>query len=146
MATVESYNIDLSAAFSSIDIPVGALVLVADNVSTSAIRLSIRPLDASIPILADIRRTSIYDGGAVESQTYNNTLISGRTSLDDLVYSLSQEMHWMRIRQQDPNTNLWSMCEIRTFASAGGARTSICINWIYTGVTFQVPSEDIENA
>lgn len=46
----------------------------------------------------------------------------------------------MRIRQQDPATNLWSMCQVITFASNGGARTSICVDWFYTGVTFSAPS------
>lgn len=34
----------------------------------------------------------------------------------------------MRIRQQDPVTKLWSMCEINSFLSAGGARCSIRIS------------------
>ena len=59
------------------------------------------------------------------------------THLD--VYKRQQEMHWMRLRQQDPTTKLWSMCEIRTFASQGGERTTVCVEWLYTGATFIIP-------
>ena len=52
------------------------------------------------------------------------------------MYDQSEEMHWIRLRQQDPSTSLWSMCEVRTFSSKLGARTSICVDWLYTGVTF----------
>lgn len=52
----------------------------------------------------------------------------------------SQETHWMRLRQQDPATSLWSMCQITTFASAAGARVSIIVDWYYTGATFTVPT------
>ena len=46
----------------------------------------------------------------------------------------------MRLRQQDPATSLWSMCQITTFASAAGARVSIIVDWYYTGATFTVPT------
>lgn len=137
--TIESHNVNLSKVGSSIDIPLDHLIFTAQCTSSTSIRLSIRAQDASSPVLADIRRTSIYNGSTIESQTFNNTTVSGQVVLDDLVYSQSQEMHWTRIRQQDPDTKLWSMCEIRTFASQGGARTSICIEWLYTGATFDTP-------
>lgn len=46
----------------------------------------------------------------------------------------------MRIRQRDPDSQLWSMCEVRTFASQGGARTSICVEWLYMQASFVAPS------
>jgi len=139
-SNTESYNADLSKSRSALNIPLGSLVLTAQFGSTASIRLSIRAKDTATPVLADIRRTSIYDASAIESQTLNNTRISTSQVLDDVVYSQSQETHWMRIRQQDPATNLWSMCQVITFASNGGARTSICVDWFYTGVTFSAPS------
>ena len=139
-SNTESYNADLSKSGSALNIPLGSLVLTAQFGSTASIRLSIRAKDTATPVLADIRRTSIYDASAIESQTLNNTRISTSQVLDDVVYSQSQETHWMRIRQQDPATNLWSMCQVITFASNGGARTSICVDWFYTGVTFSAPS------
>ena len=81
---------------------------------------------------------SIYDS-ATDVQTNNNVTISASLTLDDIVYTMSQEMHWMRIRLQDPATKLWSMCEVRTFASQNGSRTTICIDWIFTGGSFAAP-------
>ena len=52
------------------------------------------------------------------------------------MYYKSEEIHLILLRQQDPSTSLWSMCEVRTFSSKLGARTSICVDWLYTGVTF----------
>ncbi len=138
-SNLECYNINLSQTGSSIQIPLQKLKLTVQNTSTSSIRLSIQAADASIPVLCDIRRTSIYGLSAIETQTNNNTTISGTIVLDDLVYSNSEETHWMRIRQQDPSTKLWSLCDVRTFASAGGARTSIYIQWISVGDTFRIP-------
>ena len=136
-AAPEVYNMDLSATGSTRDIPLGKLILNVQNGSSSSIRLSLRAANTAAPVLADVRRTSIYGGlGAVEVQTLDNTKISTRTVIDDIVYDQSEEMHWIRLRQQDPSTSLWSMCEVRTFSSKLGARTSICVDWLYTGVTF----------
>lgn len=84
-----------------------------------------------------MRRTSIYNGGTVEAQTFNNVTVSGRTVLDEIVNTLSQETHSMRIRQQDPVKKLWSLCEIYSFLSAGGARSSVRVQWIEYDVTYQ---------
>lgn len=133
---IESYNMNLSAPGSTKDIPIGKLILTYAYADSSSIRISIRAADAAVPVQADIRRTSIYDSAAIESQTNNDTKVSGVLSLDSTVYSQSQETHWMRIRQQDPDSKLWSMCEVITFASARGARTSACIEWLYTDSSF----------
>ena len=132
----ESHNVDLSKAGSSVNITIGKLVLIYAYADTSSIRINIRAVDTAVPVLADIRRTSIYDGSAIDSQTNNDIKVSASVSLDSTVYSQSQETHWMRIRQQDPVSSLWSMCEVTTFASARGARTSVCIEWIYTDSSF----------
>lgn len=93
---------DLSKSGSVLNVPLGSLVLTAQFGSTASIRLSIRAKDTATPVLADIRRTSIYDAAAIESQTLNNTRISTSQVLDDVVYSQSQETHWMRIRPTGP--------------------------------------------
>lgn len=46
----------------------------------------------------------------------------------------------MRIRQQDPVTKLWSMCEINSFLSAGGARCSIRIQWSEHDMAYAAPT------
>ena len=134
-AAMEYHNENLSTSGSLADIPLGKLILAAEYVTAGIIKLAVRAADASVPILTDIRRTGIYDT-TVRSQTNDSTAISGSVVLDDILYSSSQEIHWMWIRQQDPDSSLWSMCKVTTFASAQGARTSICVKWLYTDGTF----------
>ena len=89
----------------------------------------------------DIRRTTIYDGSTIETQTMNSTAVSASVALDGTVYTNSQETQNMRIRQQDPATKLWSMCEINSFLSAAaGARCSIRIQWSEYDVTYDAPT------
>ena len=85
------------------------------------------PKNTAAPVLVDLRRTTIYDGSTIETQTLSGSSISASIAIDGTVYTNSQETHNMRIRQQDPVTKLWSMCEINSFLSAGGARCSIRI-------------------
>ena len=139
-APVESYNMNLSAAGSSNDITLENLILTAAYVSTSLISLSIRAADPAAPVLADIRRTGIYSGSTIVSQTNDSVSVTNALVLDNNVYNNSSEIHWMRIRQQDPGSGLWSMCEVNTFSSAAGARTSISVDWLYTGSTFEIPA------
>lgn len=87
-----------------------------------------------------MRRTTIFNGSSIESQTNNNTSVSTRIVLDDLMYSQSQESHTILIRQQDPDTKLWSLCEIHSFISNGGARTSVWVQWSEIDVSYEVPS------
>ena len=47
----------------------------------------------------------------------------------------------MRIRQQDPATKLWSLCEILSFFSAGGTRCSVRVQWWEYDVSYEAPAE-----
>ena len=106
----------------------------------SALRISIAPKNTAAPVLVDLRRTTIYDGSTIETQTLNGSSISASIAIDGTVYTNSQETHNMRIRQQDPITKLWSMCEINSFLSAGGARCSIRIQWSEYDVAYAAPT------
>ena len=139
-APFTEYHVDLSAANSTLNIPLKDLVLTYQRSSASALRISIAPKDAAAPVLVDIRRTTIYDGSTIETQTMNSATVSASVALDGTVYTNSQETHNMRIRQQDPATKLWSMCEINSFLSAGGARCSIRIQWSEYDVTYEPPT------
>ena len=139
-ATPKEYHVNLSATGSSLVIPVGNLLLTYQNTSSTTVRISIAPKDTAVPILADIRKTSIYNASAIDAQTFENTTISSRTVLDDIVYSQSQETHSMKIRQQNPDTKLWSLCEISSFISNGGGRTSVLVEWIEYDVSYEVPT------
>ena len=104
---LEEYHVNLSATGSTFNLPLGSLILTYQNTSTTSIRITVAAKDTAVPVLTDMRRITIYNGSSVESQTYNNTTVSTRTVLDDLMYTQSQESHSMTIRQQDPTTNLW---------------------------------------
>jgi hypothetical protein len=136
--TLDEYHVNLSTANSTLNIPLDNLILTYQYVSSNSARITIAAKNTAIPILADMRRTSIYNSGSVESQTYDNTSVSTRTILDDIIYTLSQETHIMQIRQQNPDTKLWSLCEIHTFISNGGARTSVWVQWYKVGVSYEV--------
>ena len=56
------------------------------------------------------------------------------------MYTQSQESHSMKIRQQDPDTKLWSLCEVRSFFSEGGARASVWIQWSEVDISYEPPS------
>lgn len=78
-------------------------------------------------------------GGTIEVQTFDNTTVSKSVVPDSLMYSRSEEEHSIKIRQQDPATKLWSLCEIHSFISANGARTSVWVQWSGTDVTYAAP-------
>lgn len=98
------------------------------------------PKNTAAPVLVDLRRTTIYDGSTIEIQTLNGSSISASIAIDGTVYTNSQETHNMRIHQQNPVTKLWSMCEINSFLSAGGARCSIRIQWSEYDVAYAAPT------
>ena len=139
-APFTEYHVDLSAADSTLNIPLRDLILTYQRASASALRISIAPKNTAAPVLVDLRRTTIYDGSTIETQTLNGSSISASIAIDGTVYTNSQETHNMRIRQQDPVTKLWSMCEINSFLSAGGARCSIRIQWSEYDVAYAAPT------
>lgn len=116
------------------------LALTYQCTSATALRIAIAPREAAAAVVVDVRRTSIYNASTVETQTLNGSTIAARTVLDEIVYSNSQETHSMKLRQQDPVTKLWSLCEISTFISAAGARTSIRIQWNEYDVRYEAPT------
>ncbi len=122
------------------NIPLESLILTYQQISTTALRITIAAKDTSAPVLTDIRRITIFNSSSVESLTLNNTTISTRTVLDDLMYTQSQESHCLTIRQQNPIIKLWSLCEIHSFSSNGGARTSVWVQWNEVDVSYEVPT------
>lgn len=139
-APFTEYHADLSAVGSALVMPLKDLVLTYQCTSSTALRITIAPNDSAASVLVDVRRTSIYNGSTVETLTLNGSTVSGRVVLDDIVYTNSQESHSMQLRQQDPATKLWSLCEIHSFLSAGGARVSVRIPWSEYDVSCEVPT------
>ena len=139
-APVTEYHADLSAVGSELVIPLKDLTLTYQTTSATALRITMAPRDAAAPVLVDLRRTSIYNGSTVETSTLNGTSVSSRTVVDEIVYTNSQETHQMVLRQQDPVSKLWSLCEIRSFLSSGGARCSLRIQWSEYDVSYAPPA------
>lgn len=139
-ALFTEYHADLSTVGSALVMPLKDLVLTYQSTSSTALRITVAPVDAAASVLVDVRRTSIYNGSTVETLTLNGSTVSGRTVLDDIVYTNSQESHTMVLRQQDPTTKLWSLCEIHFFLSGGGARVSVRIQWNEYDVAYEVPT------
>ncbi len=78
---LEEYHIDLSATNSALNIPLGSLILTYQNTSTTSVRITVAAKDTAVPVLADMRRISIYNGSSVEAQTYNSVNVTTRTSV-----------------------------------------------------------------
>ena len=140
-AAPESYNYNLSASGSSASIPLGALTLTLTASSLQSLQASVSPASAGQTVPADIRQSSIYSTGTALGQTYNNLSITGSVPLGDVIYNESQAMNWIWVRQQDPSTGQWSMCEVKIFSSNLAARTSVCVQWLYTGAEFAAPAQ-----
>ena len=139
-APFTEYHADLSATGSTLAMPLKDLVLTYQNTSSTALHITIAPRETGAAVLVDARHTAIYNGSTVETTTLNGALVSARTVLDEIVYTASQETHSMVIRQQDPATKLWSLCEIHSFLSAGDARGSVSIRWSEYDVSYEVPA------
>ena len=139
-APASEYHADLSAVGSALVIPLKDLELSYQTTSATALRITMAPRDAAAPVLVDLRRTSIYNGSTVETTTLNGSTVSGRTVVDEIVYTNSQETHQMVLRQQDPASKLWSLCEVHSFLSAAGARCSVRVQWTEYDVAYQAPT------
>lgn len=140
LKSLDEYHVNLSTLNSTLNIPLKNLILTYQNMGTTSVRISVAAKDTAVPILTDIRRLTVFNTASVESQTFNNTNVSTSLVLDDLVYSNSQESHTMKIRQQDPDSKLWSLCEIHSFISDGGARTSVWVQWCEVDVDYEEPT------
>lgn len=139
-ASFTDYPLNMSTTGSVFNLPVGNLILNYQKTGTNTMRISVRSKDTATPITADISRTSIYGGGSTEAQYFDNAQISTLTTIDDTVYMDSQELHWIRVRQQDPTSSLWSLCVVRMFGSRNGARISIWVQWIEYNVSYSAPT------
>ena len=139
-APASEYHADLSAVGSTLVIPLKDLELSYQTTSATALRITLAPKDAAAPVLVDLRRASIYNGSTVETTTLNGSTVSGRTVVDEIVYTNSQETHQMVLRQQDPASKLWSLYEVHSFLSAAGARCSVRVQWTEYDVAYQAPT------
>jgi len=128
---VESYNFNLSAAGSSGSFDVGSITFTLSHVSTSDIRLIIRPSDLSKPVLIDLKRFGVFDATTAQSFIQNNYTLSGNLTVDDTIHTNSNDWQITWLRQRNPVTLKWSLCEYSVFASQNGSRVSLWVRWVY---------------
>lgn len=93
------------------------------------------PADSTVPVLVDVKRSSQFES-AIEGAQWDDATLSTQLTIDALVYNQSREQHRTLIRQQDPDTGLWSLCAVNLFSSGNAARVSVWVNWIETDVTY----------
>jgi len=127
-------RLDLSASGSVGEITIDNVIYRLSYGSSSGISASIGPVSDTVVI--DMKRATQYDGGSIEGSTYNNYSLASFQTFDSLIYTDSREMHRIWIRQQDPETTLWSLHEIKTFSSNGGARTTVWVYLVESGVSY----------
>lgn len=130
------YRANLSTPGSFLEVPLGGLVNYRlDYFSNVRLRLSISPIDK--PVVYDFRRFSAYDGGGASEGVYSDgATLSGPDIKDTEIYDRSREMHWVVIRIQNPDTQLWSTYEVRLFPSGGISRVLVWVNTIEEDVSY----------
>lgn len=132
----ESHLLNCTATDHTAVLPCQALAIIIQHHSSDSIRLILQVSERYTSIKTDIQKICFFDHGAFEFQSISRKLERDTVDYEDILSCHSQEIHWIRVRQQNPDTLLWSMCEIRIFASDHGHRTSVCIEWFYVDIPF----------
>jgi hypothetical protein len=126
---------DLSAAGSTMSIPVGNMVYTVSRQDANSV--NVRLSAASGSVLADVKKFSQYNANTIDAASYDSTTFTTTpVTIDTVVYNDSNEFHVTRIRQQDPVTGLWSIYDVNLLTSANGARTNVWVQQIATGLTY----------
>lgn len=138
----ESHLLNCSAMGHTAVYPCKALAIVMQYHSPDAVSLTLEVSDPFVSIKTDIHKICFFDHGALKSQSISRKLEKDKIVYEDILSNHSQEIHWIRVRQQNPLTQLWSMCEIRVFASDHGRRTSVCVEWFYVDIFFEETTKE----
>lgn len=126
-------NGNTSTSGSSIELTLMNVIYSIQYASTTASRLYIRPAGTALRV--DVKRATQYDTAA-EGEQWDNYNLTGSLSLDGIIYNRSNESHKTRIRQQNPVTGLWSLCDVDMFDSANGGRVTLTVTWYEVNVDF----------
>ncbi len=111
----------------------GDVIYRLEVVNTAELRLLILP--ATAPVLIDLKRFGQYDTAGLDATTLDNFTLSTSVNIDTVIFNSSREMHRTWLRQQSPETGLWSLDEIDLFVSNGSARITIWVYQIFTNVS-----------
>jgi hypothetical protein len=129
------YSSNLSVPGNVINARVGNLTYSVTNNDPTSVKVQLAANSGNV--LADVKKFSQFDGAGMDSDSWDNTRFTTTpTVIDAVVYDRSSERHITRIRQQDPETGLWSVHEVSLFTSAGGARTNVWVQEIATGLSY----------
>lgn len=130
------YSANLKDTGSYLEVPVGNIIYRIEYSTALDLRLKLKAAGET-SINADIKKFSQYNATANESVSNDSyTLTSTFLTIDSNIYHSSNEYHITRIRQQDPETNLWSICDVHLFASSSGARVDVWIEWKGVGLSY----------
>jgi hypothetical protein len=126
---------NLSEPQSSVDVSVGNLIYTAANSGENSLTVQLRSKTGGV--LADVNKFAQYNSINLNSTALDKTTFTTvPTTVDAMVYNNSNERHLTQIRQQDPETGLWSVHEVNLFTSAGGSRTDIWVRKIAAGLSY----------
>lgn len=132
----EIYSANLKNSGTYLDVPVGKIIYRIEYNSAIDLRLKLRAAEGT-SIIADMKKFAQYNATVCESGTNDNyTLTENFVTIDSNIYNSSNEYHVTRIRQQDPDTALWSLCDVYLFASSSGARVDVWIEWKGVGLSY----------
>lgn len=137
-APFTEYHVDLSAVDSTLNIPLKDLILTYQRASASALRISIVPKNTAAPVLVDLRRTTIYDGSTIETQTLNGSSISASIAIDGTCTQTRRRRTTCASASRIPSRSS-GRCVRSILPSAGGARCSIRIQWSEYDVAYAAP-------
>ena len=128
------YSANLANTGSTLSVPVGNMIYTVNNLNAGSVRVSLGAASGSV--LADVKKLSQVDSGAMDSSSWDNTTFTTTPIvIDNEVFARSNEYHVTRIRQRDPATGLWSIYEVNLYPSASGERTNVWVRQIASGLS-----------
>lgn len=131
----EDFHFDMSSVGITKDIIIENLIYRLECIADNGNLRMYLGSNTGTNILTDFKRVGQYEGG-IEVNVQDNKQINAMTSIDDTIYSNSLELNVVRIRQQNPTTNKWSICDVRLFASAGSKRVDVFVDWIAKDIEY----------
>lgn len=129
------YSANLASPGSSLSVPVGNMTYTVNYQDAGSVRVQLGA--SSGTVLADVKKFAQYDGGGLNSASWDSTTFTSTPTLIDAnVYNRSNESHVTTIRQRDPATGLWSVYAVHLFTSANSSRTNVWVEQIASGLSF----------
>ncbi|MCL1884996.1 MAG: hypothetical protein FWF81_14715 [Defluviitaleaceae bacterium] len=126
---------DLSQVGSSLLIPLKDISLKVVYLSSSQIDYYLEP-NPNFSTVIDVYKYAFWGGGSIQDGTWDTYTLSAELHIDDGSYSQSNEV-WNAFIRQQAQDGTWTTHAITTFSSGSGARTTIQVREIETGVLYE---------